>query len=95
MNWKRRIKNLEKSLKSVTENPFTDWTDDELCLSIELLERESETGQKQEWPEELAKKQAALPSGPCELDKLSDDELETKIVRLLAELHDWGNKELR
>ncbi|MFA7079119.1 MAG: hypothetical protein WC147_12030, partial [Syntrophomonas sp.] len=82
----QRIKTLEKNLRQATGNPFTDWTDEELSLSIELLDKEFQTGQKQEWPEELARKQAALPCAPCELDELSDEELVAKIARLDAEL---------
>ncbi|MDD2212176.1 MAG: hypothetical protein PHW39_02895 [Syntrophomonadaceae bacterium] len=91
MTLQKRIETLEKSMPPETGNPYTDWTDEDLSLSIELLGKELKTGQKQEWPEELAKKQAALPCTPSELDYLSDEELETKIIRLEKELS-WSNK---
>lgn len=86
MKLETRIEKLEKLTIKPINNPFDDWTDEELQKSIELLDKEYQTGLKQEWPEALAKKQAALPRTPCELDELSDEELEAKIARLQAEI---------
>lgn len=90
MTLHQRIKTLEKHLSPVTGNPFADWTDEELGLSISLLDKEIQTGQKQEWPEELARKQREASknslSGP--FSDLSDEELMAAIKRMERELMD-------
>lgn len=84
MRLETRLEKLEKLTPVYDNNPFADWTDEEIEMSIYLLGQQYRTGQKQEWPEELARKRAALPKLTSDL---SDEELEAKIARLEQELN--------
>lgn len=86
MKLENRIKKLEKLTPTPAGNPYADWTDEELDKSIELLAMEISTGQKQVWPEELARKRATLPRMPSELDELSDEELDARIAVLAKKI---------
>lgn len=81
-----RIEKLERLNYKPPIRPFAILSDEELGMAIDLLSKAIQTGQEQEWPEDLARKCASIPRQYDYLDDLDDDEIEKVIIRLEEEL---------